>query len=156
MDSAGGWEENKIFQFHCKILLENFPYHLVEAALARTSDQIRHSHVRVPTLVCARTRTNVGMCVATVCPRDPPLYFAQWHIQGAKHARQHQWWTEPMAELLRLWARLEAATATTIRFLESAAKGAAEDAKGTDGEDKKAGGTTPGTRRGRRPTLTST
>ena len=78
------------------------------------------------------------MCVAAVCPRDPPLYFAQWHIQGAKHARQHQWWTEPMAELLRLWARLEAATATTIRFLESAAKGAAEDAKGTDGEDKKA------------------
>ena len=39
---------------------------------------------------------------------------------------------------MQLWARLESATATTIRFLESAAKGAAEDGKGADNEDKKA------------------
>ena len=75
-------------------------------------------------------------------------WIRQWYVQGARHAEQHQWWTEPMAELLQLWGRLEAITATTLRFLESAADGAAEDARGptqpqgagkaTDGEDKKA------------------
>lgn len=75
-------------------------------------------------------------------------WIRQWYVQGARHAEQHQWWTEPMADLLRLWGRLEAITATTLRFLESAAEGAAEDArkptqpqgasKDADGEGKKA------------------
>ena len=46
----------------------------------------------------------------------------QFFIQGQRHWDLHGWWHGPMGDLLDLWAKLEAATASALTMLQAAAQ----------------------------------